>query len=756
MARFAKGRAGSGSRGLRGWLAALVFGLSLAPVIGPDSLQKFAAAQNGAAQPKPSARPETQNPKPNPAPTNPQDKPADPVNPAPPVIPATPGKDATPPIPTNPSTGDSKLPDVRPEPLPPEPPAPAGASRPLDEAVARQAFSLADQWVMRGLVEDYPLPIYSDDLVAIAATLRLDGVKMGYAVGTRVNPMEVISAGASPIGRNLLPILQRSVAGAQSGAFITWLNLREQAEKNKPQQFASTTERQMLDLQFGMKLERVALEKIEQLPDRISIGRHGLALYDMQAVAPPDSKTLPGQVKQLPEDKKWAWAFPGFVTTGGQSLQSQIHLLMQQLRIPLDQFNEIGVKPRYQLYRFQVIHMVKIAPDKPAELLYRGDVLTPVKPLSGAGLADLGRDLAGHLVKRQLNDGHFLGMYLPSSDEFKPRLASLHDEALACYALARYATVPGLDEAEARHVALTARLGLETMLEELVRVNKPISDRWGPTEASMALMALLQTPGTGDMVQHREQLVNLLMRMIRTDGRVTTLLGPKRGEQPKVVPMYQARVAAALVMLYHRTRQPEILQKARQVLAVGWGDLKGGSPTALMPWIAYAEFDLARLDLPTVGLLKLREAAAEYWQLQIKAEMAGEGREFGLDSVGGLKMGGSIYGEPTIQSAAPLAMLGRALSVDKFVPRDDQVRWLLDAGLGARYLHQLTMRPQSGYYLRNPGQANGGVRMSMWDNRQTLSGTAVSLLAVADIQHGIADIEQRRKTEAAAVPATQK
>ena len=101
---------------------------------------------------------------------------------------------------------------------------------------------------------------------------------------------------------------------------------------------------------------------------------------------------------------------------------------------------------------------------------------------------------------------------------------------------------------------------------------------------------------------------------------------------------------------------------------------------------------------------------------------------------------------PDWHSARYLACLSAAAGVSKVQPPatptaahfDQQVDLLLDCGLAARFLAQLTFDNANSAYVRNRGDVLGGVRQSLSDNRLTVAATAMALLAVTDLQETLA------------------
>jgi len=89
---------------------------------------------------------------------------------------------------------------------------------------------------------------------------------------------------------------------------------------------------------------------------------------------------------------------------------------------------------------------------------------------------------------------------------------------------------------------------------------------------------------------------------------------------------------------------------------------------------------------------------------------------------------------PDWHSAQVLALLATSMRDPKLMSDQDELGWLLTGSLTARFLGQLMMDKPSCYYVPAMDEALGGMRLSLWDNRLSISATAMSLLALTEMQ----------------------
>ncbi len=603
----------------------------------------------------------------------------------------------------------------------------------LSEPLARQAFAVASNWVERGRAPDRTLALPVADLAAVHVTLRLDGLTLGSATATAADPLD-----PAP-GTDLFELLRRAVADALVDAQQSLTNSQHRAASPSdepgarlPDSIAQVARRLQLDLQLARTPRPIKLNDFVELPEKFVIDHHGLLLR---------------------HGNRTGWMFPATAMAANVSLAGQIDRLMAQIELPLIHRPLIGSDAGPALYRFQTIHLVPGDDRQPAMVLHRGNRLLSAQPLDGDAVADYARRWTDHLLGRQREDGRFAGAHLPSAGRYQPPVAPHPEAAMACYALARRARVPGLPEARAERLAGAARRGLVAITDDLLGTQlapaaepAPRDDRREPAmrlaadDCAMTLIALIAAPGASDLKPQRDRLAGALLAMQKPDGsfRRTDLPGDRPAARP-----VQALAACALARMYDATREPTYLNHAQVGLVAAWHQIARSDAhiASALPWLAEAEFTLARLEHPTPGLLELHKTANRLRNRQVRPDRLDDPDR--IDTTGGFRLGEGLIPEPTAHSARPLVFLAHSLRVAHFIPHNDQPAWLLDVNRGLRFCAQLTMTDASCFYTPAPANARGGVRNAIWDNRQPLPATALSLLAATELEHSLSALSRR-------------
>ncbi len=566
--------------------------------------------------------------------------------------------------------------------------------RVLDRTLARQGFALAEQWVRRASVPDEPLRLEASGVAAVRLTLRSEGQTVGQSTAAVDAPANGEKT------RNVAALLAEALRGAFHAASRTL-------------EGPKSLERQAAGLQLGATFaktpEPIRFDKLEALPRRLSVSRPTLAMRS---------------------GEQWAWVFPGDAIRRNAPLRSQLSRLLSSLDLPLQAWSRIGSEDGPELYRAEAIHLVRLSSRDEPVFLTRGDVTRPPAPVDGNRLATLQQRLVGHLRGRQRDDGDFAGTYHPSSGQYDPPTASTRDAAIACYALARAARVPGLSEGAAVETGTAARVGVDAVAAEL-------GDGQAAAVAPLAaaVLAALETPGASNMKDTRDRWVRTLRAEQGDGGHFASADGRSALAARRV----DALAAAALGRYYEKTRSEKALQAAVATLKALRSDLSGGRIVRCLPWLAIAEAHLTKRGHSTKWLPTLKKTAKRLWQRQVRPLEARRG-DASPDTVGGFRRPWAEDPEPTWATARSLAALARLMGSGDFLAGADRTRWLVRAGLGARFIDQLTMRRPTVYYVRTPDAALGGTRKALWDNRLPLKTTAVALLAVAELRHTLADL----------------
>ena len=608
-----------------------------------------------------------------------------------------------------------------------------------DEALARQAYQLAANWAHRADVPDSSPPIRMSNIAAVHVTLRRDGATLGRATVTAAEiesaaeGTEAAENSADPQQKAAPPADKRVGTDSDEGR-VDVMRMIRPAVKAALRETAGTMRRPidlpriapelMLDLQLARPPQRIEISHLRELPARLTVSRDGLAMRRAD---------------------RWAWLFPGTAIATNASLKGQLNRLLGKLDLPPDQLEVVGQPAGPPLYRFEVIHLVRPSVGQPVRRLQRGNVLLPTTSLDDAALKDLAAQLAGHLIRRQRSSGRFAGSYEPTADRYQPVTAAAIDAARAAFALARRARLSGLTPEQRQSASEAAH-----------RAADMLAERWTAGAASgrgrlaelgpkaMALLAVLEVPSPDDrFAVVRERLASDLQRMQRSDGSFHA--AARSGARPAPLSS-QALAAAAMVQLFDRNRDPQLLDRARRALDHLWKGMDERRFIQCLPWLSYAEATLVRLGRPSPHRQELIEFSGKLWERQVMPWSGENGEKPSPDTIGGFLLGGTILEEPTAESAEALAAEALVLRAGELVGQEAQPRWLYRCGLAARFLAQLAMQPSSAYYTRNRPAAIGGVRFSFVNNRQSLESTATALLAVTELQHALENITKQQTT----------
>ncbi len=580
--------------------------------------------------------------------------------------------------------------------------------RPLDRAIAEQVFVQVERWVEGGAVPDQPAAIQATDAAAVHVAIRLSGLTLGQAHAMCDAPGR---AAARPVDLAALARDATAQALRQARRSLVRLATRN-PDANITADLAKVGPLLQVDCQVAHAPRPVKMQRLDQLPRRIVIGVHGLAMR---------------------RGERWAWVFPGQAIAANLSLQQQLHTLLSDVGLDAAAIARINADAGPTLHAMQVIHLIRPADADAVHRLHRGQRVLPMTPPDFTRIDRLASRWADYLLARQDDRGRFAGTFQPTSSQYAPRVAEARDAALAAYALARYAGAAHLPEARAGRYAAAARRAIDAALDEI-----DLDGEDGPPaigDMAMALIALLETPDAADLKPQRDQLAARLTEAHERRGREPA----DANTTPRATPV-DALSALAMVRYCDRTRSNQAQRTARQAMGSIWASVRAGNASQVMPWAGLAEFDLLRLDMATGGFMLVRSAAQQYWTRQVQppgpaaAQDPADPSYVSPDTVGGFIQDATVMPEPTWRSADLLILQSAALGVPGLVEAEQRGTWLLNCALGLRFFEQLTLTRDAAWYVHDLGRGLGGVRTAFWDNRQPLATTAMALLAAAEYQ----------------------
>jgi len=581
-------------------------------------------------------------------------------------------------------------------------------------------------------------------VLGVRVTLRWSGITMGFGsrlVQPRRGPQYPTNNTLDP-PIDLVPLARLATHDALRSVNEKLLAMHRRAisagtagTDSKPTSLQEAGPRLQVDLQIAHSPRLIVLEENEpsrQLYRRFVPGYHGLRLT-RSATGTRRAKTV--------------WMWPANALAANMSPRSQLVRMLADLGYGTDDMKWVARPSGLQLSSFEVIHMVQPGRGLGAMRLVRGNSVLPTTSLSSRSLDEMAQRLASFLIRRQLPDGRLAGTYHPSTDRYHPEIAPMHDMALAVFVLAR--RVAYLSQFDPNH------LQTPPIIETLNAMARLLADELGDHDdanhsvsriAATALMVMaLESPHLAPYKRHRDRWAAWLLEMCRDDGSLqATVAGqPKPLNRPT-----QALVTAALASLYEQTRDERFVKPLTQSLDFLCQDADASALFNMLPWLAMAQSRLQRLGIleadaadPDGSEPRITEAlmrlADTLRKRQVSALDVGEVS----DVVGGFDwVARSTNGvpDPNWRSAHVLTFLASLLGQRGLVPRDDAIEWLLDCGLAGRFLAQLMFDESSCYYVRSRDDALGGVRRTLWDNRLSNGPTAMTLLAVTELQESVA------------------
>jgi hypothetical protein len=236
----------------------------------------------------------------------------------------------------------------------------------------------------------------------------------------------------------------------------------------------------------------------------------------------------------------------------------------------------------------------------------------------------------------------------------------------------------------------------------------------------------------------------MLLSLSDGQGRYRTTAEP---DAPLVNETTHALVTAALAALYQQTRSEPLAQALRPALRTLWQDDQASLNIAALPWYVTAHHRAAHLlagdDPDQQQALAQRERKLGQLVTDLSQQQVIERPRLGpTDVVGGFELQTAAPNtppNPDWRTAQLLQFLAICIRDQGIVGDQSQLGWLVTAGLAGRFINQLMADEPACYYMADPRQALGGVRLTLWDNRLAVAPAAVSLLALTELQETLID-----------------
>jgi len=605
-----------------------------------------------------------------------------------------------------------------------------------DWSHARHAHRLVERWLDQGGVSEQPPEsgLTVQGMSGVMVMLRWSGQAVGKGEALVENPREPV---------RLEPLVWRAARDAIAQTQASMRDARQKSrelgevEGDTDISIEAVADRLSVSVEVGGKPEPIVQRPgstHRELIARFIPGWHGLMM------AP----------RSRPNQRAAVW--PGEALARNIPPGSQLVQLLVATGHAPEHLIEVAQPDGPMLWRFEVIHCARPAPNEPVLELVRGNRPLPPRPISEASIRTMAGRITDHLLGRVRDDGSVMGEYAPASGRYHPESADPDNAALLAYALAHRAAALGEDATERRDLlARRTRRVLRRLADGPAEQVHPLA----PAPTALLVLtwhALPDDPATRPITQTLAQrLIGVTARQMPAGDTAPADDNDADADPATALSTpEQCLVLAALAREHRRTREGSIAQVLEthlprlvdqveitaQLTSATWLD------TALRHWRPDA-------DSPTVDKLRddwrarLADAGAELRDLQISSVSA----PLPTDVIGGVPLGGSLerlgdWREPDWRTAMAMDLFAATLRDPQLLSREDQLSTLLAGSLAARFIGQLMFDRISAYYVRQPSEAIGGVRASLWDHSLGVAPSAMSLLATTDLLAAIEAMSQ--------------
>jgi hypothetical protein len=583
--------------------------------------------------------------------------------------------------------------------------APAADNLP-DAAQSIHAYLQARQWV-----DDYTVPPLTD----AESRLPIENAT-GVFVILRRNGRVLGSAGVvADRGQDAAMMVRRAVGRALGQA------LGDPAAASLPDEMRGGPEgigRMLtLEMEIAGPLEPLLGQSYDAILRQVEPGLHGVAMRRGGGVGGDQTVALfPSQLR---------------MTNSESAMNVRLPALAGEVGVPagdVANLRELRERHGVSVHRFRTTHLAQHAPDRSPYETFRGDILVPEHAVTASSLVKFADDLARHLLASVMQvpddalneaipdaDGDafaLMGDYRPVADMYRPLVAPPLEQALAAFALARYADAPQVDSSGAKDA-------METSLHLLRNLSGDHALR-DLNVCAVVLYAACELQVTAD-----PELVGMLASAAETLRRAA--VDTTFADRP---PHLRALLAGAMARsLQHEAAWAASSDEVRAAIDAAWAGVPEHRHVDLLPWISWAQIDLAAANGGEIDNLETLRRMREV------LDHARLGAEAAPDLLGGFALtgdGAPAGSLPTSQSVRPAAFLATMLCDERLTPADELAMAVARHLQTMRFLIQLSVREELARLLRHPARAAGGLRNAQWDSDQPKAAQAMGLLAAVE------------------------
>jgi hypothetical protein len=516
----------------------------------------------------------------------------------------------------------------------------------------------------------------------------------------------------------------------------------------------------VLELEVAGKPEPMIARSFQQIARRIEPGVEGVAMR---------------------RGHRWVMLFPSqlLATDSAELTAMRLRVLAQDLGVNVTDLETLTRQHQVSIYRFRTSHLVQVAPDQLPFETFRGDRIVALHEVTRDSVDAAAGALVHHIQQRieaadsigdhvrvlmrqhdeeaevLISEGLqgdrlpiMLGDYRPIADRFDPFEARPFDQALVAFALARYASRSDGDTAANGAAARMA----ERIVQHLLHGEGDGETSHNSTVRAAALFAVDQLLAVPAEIRHHdtggnyraipkqtlaqwgetlaESLLHELSVVVSSEDRLATPIDPHS------FALIAGAMARRMAGQGDGVQDVGSVDVVRQALDALWRHTPPGRDVALLPWIGWAERDLASITGEEIAHVdRLRELGEMLREVQVR-DTARAPR----DLHGGFVLAGQR--RPNAQSIRPAVWLCAALHERDLTPPDARRDHEESVRAAMRFILQLTVRESRVWSVRNRDRAIGGVRNAPWDIDQPLAAQAMALLALIDARTAVVPAQQ--------------
>lgn len=392
-------------------------------------------------------------------------------------------------------------------------------------------------------------------------------------------------------------------------------------------------------------------------------------------------------------------------------------------------------------YRFRVTHLVQTSPDAPPVFLHRGGKIFDVSRLDVPEMRRWADGMARNLVGRAWTGPGAIGMSgtdWPALGKTDPPIAGAPEQSLAIIAICDYLAVrAGVGRFELAPKAEHDAYGVMALLlaDQLLTVEAEETPPWNePLSAASTMLAL---HAVGHVVQPK--YVPKAELVAKLDDVLWSAYSPKDGWSSSIPEPARGLVAWAMLVRAGDMSDADKAETANKAIAAIYLGINPSRLVAQMPWLGFAE-----LDRSNGGDVAASTAYRDMRDL-LSAAVFHPGDD-DQDLAGGIVFTTSGLPLPTWHTVRPVAFLGAMLGDRRLTDADERPRQTARVMSNLRFLRQLSADEYVATSFADPKHTMWGVRSALWDQRQPVEATAMTLIAVCETLRSLDSMAARPPT----------